>query len=54
MVGNGNCASKKELLQSINQVALLLMTFFFFWIPIRGKNGHWNISVNSVPEEMSF
>ena len=54
MTGNGNCASKKELLQSINQVSFAINDLLLFLDTHPHESGHWNISVNSVPEEMSF
>ena len=50
----GNCTSKKELLQFIDQEALPLTIFSFFWIRIQKKKELLNITVSFQQEEMSF
>lgn len=51
---SGNCTSKKELLQSIDQVSFAIDDLLLSWIHIQGKNGRWSISANFLPEEMNF
>ncbi len=52
---SGNCTSKKELLQSIDQVSFAIDDLLLFLdTHQQGKNGRWSISANFLPEEMNF
>lgn len=49
----GNCTSKKELLQFIDQVSFAIDDLLLFWIRIQKKKELLNITVSFQPEEMS-
>lgn len=50
----GNCTSKKELLQFIDQVSFAIDDLLLFWIRIQKKKELLNITVSFQQEEMSF
>lgn len=50
---SGNCTSKKELLQFIDQVSFAIDDLLLFWIRIQKKKELLNITVSFQPEEMS-
>ena len=50
----GNCTSKKELLQFIDQVSFAIDDLLLFLIRIQKKKELLNITVSFQQEEMSF